>query len=281
MSGAPVVFAMIADEAERLARPLDQPISGMLAGAAPSPTIIERTEAIGITITHVYGLTEVYGPAAVCAAQDDWVALTPAGRAGRKARQGVASLMQETMEVLDPVTLLPVPQDGETVGEIMFRGNTTMSGYWKNPEATEACFTGGRFRTGDLAVIESDGYVRITDRSKDVIISGGENVSSIEVEEVLQLHMAVAAAAVVACPDERWGEVPCAFVELKTGGTTTAEELRRFCRTLLPGFKTPKVIVFGPIPRSSTGKVQKFVLRELARASIETPSGAETEDSHI
>ena len=266
MCGAPIVYSMVLAEAEKRKKVLKQKVKGFVAGAAPPTAMIAGAERTGIEITHVYGLTEVYGPASICEKQEEWETLPLEERARLNARQGVASILQEGMVVLDPETMEPVPADGTSVGEIMFRGNITMSGYLKNPAATAAAFKDGWFHTGDLAVVEPDGYARITDRSKDVIISGGENISSIEVEEVLHRHPAVGLAAVVAKPDERWGEVPCAFLELREGAETEADSLKSFCRQHLAGYKVPKYFVFGPIPKTSTGKVQKFALRETAKA---------------
>jgi fatty-acyl-CoA synthase len=222
---------------------------------------------MGFDITHVYGLTETYGPAAVCAKHPEWSALALEEQVRRNGRQGVAYLLQEGMTVMDPQAMREVPADGETMGEIMFRGNITMKGYLKNPSATEEAFRGGWFHSGDLAVKHPDGYIKIRDRSKDVIISGGENISSQEVEDVLHGHPAVLLAAVVAQPDPKWGETPCAFVELKEGASATAEELIEFCRARMARFKAPKAVVFGPLPRTSTGKIQKFLLREKARST--------------
>jgi fatty-acyl-CoA synthase len=216
------------------------------------------------------GLTEVYGPSAVCARQTEWQDLSAGERARLNGRQGVPYPLQEAVTVLDPQTLAPVPADGETVGEIFFRGNAVMKGYLKNPSATEEAFAGGWFHTGDLGVLHPDGYVKITDRSKDVIISGGENISSIEVEDVLHRHPAVDVVAVVAKPDAKWGEVPCAFVELKPDAKATEAEIRQFCRQQMAGYKVPKLVVFGPIPRTATGKIQKFALREAARTAQES-----------
>ncbi len=269
MCGAPIVYNLMINAPAGLRDGIGHKVSGFIAGSAPPASTIEGMEGIGFDITHVYGLTETYGPASVCAKQAEWSSLPLAERARLNARQGVASPMQEAMTVLDPTTMEPVPPDGETIGEIMFRGNITMNGYLKNPSATEEAFAGGWFHTGDLAVIEPDGYVRIKDRSKDVIISGGENISSIEVEDVMHRHPAVDAVAVVAKPDQRWGEVPCAFVELKPGKTATAAEIRKFCREQMAGYKVPKIVVFGPIPKTSTGKIQKFRLRELAKTAEE------------
>jgi fatty-acyl-CoA synthase len=238
-----------------------------VAAAAPPAAMIEGMETLGFDITHVYGLTETYGPASVCAKHAEWDALDIGARTERNGRQGVRYTMQEGMTVMDPDTMAPVPRDGQTMGEIMFRGNITMKGYLKNPSATSEAFAGGWFHTGDLAVLQPDGYVKIRDRSKDVIISGGENVSSLEVEDVLYRHPAVLAAAVVAQPDPKWGESPRAYVELKPGASVTAEALIAHCRTQLAGFKVPKAIEFGELPKTSTGKIQKFVLRERARSS--------------
>jgi fatty-acyl-CoA synthase len=264
MCGAPIIYNMLINAPAELRAGIGHKVSAYIAGAAPPASTIEGAERLGFDITHVYGLTETYGPAALCVKQDEWKSLPLAERARLNARQGVVGPMQEAMSVRDPDTMKPVPPDGETVGEIMFRGNITMNGYLKNPSATEESFAGGWLHTGDLAVIEPDGYVRIKDRSKDVIISGGENISSIEVEDVLHRHPAVDFAAVVAKPDEKWGEVPCAFVELRPNAKATEAEIRQFCREQMAGYKVPKIVVFGPIPKSSTGKVQKFRLRELA-----------------
>jgi len=267
MCGAPIVYSMLINApAELLAGPSLR-VKGQVAGAAPPAAIIEGAERIGIDLTHVYGLTEVYGPAAVCSKQADWVDMPIDQRAERNGRQGVRTPLQEAMTVLDPDSMHPVPWDGETMGEIMFRGNITMKGYLKNPVATDAAFAGGWFHTGDLAVMQPDGYVKIRDRSKDIIISGGENISSIEVEETLYRHPAVLTAAVVAQPDPKWGETPRAYVELKPGATVTEDELRQFCRQHMAGFKVPKAIVFGDLPKTSTGKIQKFALREQAKSA--------------
>jgi fatty-acyl-CoA synthase len=267
MCGAPIVYATLINAPEALRQGIHHTVQGQVAGAAPPAAIIEGAERIGVELTHVYGLTETYGPAAVCAKHADWVAMPLPNRAERNGRQGVRTPLQEAMTVLDPATMQPVPWDGETMGEIMFRGNITMKGYLKNLHATEASFAGGWFHTGDLAVMQPDGYVKIRDRSKDIIISGGENISSLEVEEALYRHPAVMSAAVVAQPDEKWGEVPCAFVELKQGASVTEDELREFCRAHLARFKVPKSFVFRELPKTSTGKIQKFVLRDLARSA--------------
>ncbi len=272
MCGAPIVYSMLINAPAELLAGLPGHIQGQVAGAAPPTAIIEGAERIGIDLTHVYGLTEVYGPASVCSKQPEWVSMPIEGRAERNGRQGVRTPLQEALTVLDPDSMRPVPWDGETMGEIMFRGNITMKGYLKNPAATEKAFEGGWFHTGDLAVMQPDGYVKIRDRSKDIIISGGENISSIEVEEALYRHPAVLAAAVVAQPDVKWGETPRAFVELKPGAIVTEEELRLFCRQHMAGYKVPKAIVFGDLPKTSTGKIQKFALRDLAKSAsaIET-----------
>ncbi|MEO6928866.1 MAG: acyl-CoA synthetase [Casimicrobiaceae bacterium] len=265
--GAPIVHSTLINAPDAMKQGIDHRVSGLVAAAAPPASMIEGMERMGFDITHVYGLTETYGPAAVCAKQSSWERLDIASRTERNGRQGVAYTMQEAMSVRDPLTLAPVPADGVTVGEIMFRGNITMKGYLDNPVATNDAFAGGWFHTGDLAVLQSDGYAKITDRSKDVIISGGENISSLEVEEVLYRHPCVLVAAVVAQPDARWGESPRAYVELKPGATLTAEGLAAHCRQHLAGFKMPKAFEFGELPKTSTGKIQKFLLRERARSA--------------
>ncbi|OBS31965.1 acyl-CoA synthetase [Tepidimonas fonticaldi] len=262
--GAPIVHAMLANAPEALKAGLQRGIRGMVAASAPPAALLEAMERMGIELTHVYGLTEVYGPATVCAPQAGWAELPVEERARLNARQGVRYHLQHEARVLDPDTLQPVPWDGETMGEIMFRGNIVMKGYLKNPQATAQAFAGGWFHTGDLAVQYPDGYIKIKDRSKDIIISGGENISSIEVEDVLYRHPAVQAAAVVAKPDPRWGETPCAFVELKDGADVTAEAIIAHCRAHLAGFKVPRAVVFGELPKTSTGKIQKFELRKRA-----------------
>ena len=267
MCGAPIVYSMLINAPAELLAGFSHKVQGQVAGAAPPAAIIEGAERIGIDLTHVYGLTEVYGPASVCSKQAEWATMPIDRRAERNGRQGVRTPLQEVLTVLDPDTMRPVPWDSETMGEIMFRGNITMKGYLKNPTATDRAFEGGWFHTGDLAVMQPDGYAKIRDRSKDIIISGGENISSIEVEETLYRHPAVLTAAVVAQPDPRWGETPRAYVELKQGATATEEELRQFCRQHMAAFKVPKAIVFGDLPKTSTGKIQKFALRELARSA--------------
>ncbi|MEO5606770.1 MAG: AMP-binding protein, partial [Polaromonas sp.] len=261
---APIIHGLLVNAPASLKADLPTGIKAMVAGAAPPASMIEGMEALGFELTHVYGLTEVYGPATVCAAQDGWETLDIGERARLNARQGVRYHLEQDVRVLDPLTLAPVPQDGETMGEIMFKGNIAMKGYLKNPAATQEAFAGGWFHSGDLAVQYPDGYVKIKDRSKDVIISGGENISSIEVEDVLYRHPDVLAAAVVAKPDPKWGETPCAFVELKTGATCTAQDIVAHCKKHLAGFKVPRAVVFGELPKTSTGKIQKFELRKLA-----------------
>ena len=264
--GAPIVHQTLINAPEDLKKGIAHKVSCLVAGAAPPAAILEGMEQMGFSITHVYGLTEVYGPAAVCAKHEEWGSLPRSEQARLNGRQGVRYPVQEAVAVLDPETLKPVPCDGETMGEIMFRGNITMKGYLKNPSATKAAFEGGWFHSGDLAVMHPDGYVKIKDRSKDVIISGGENISSIEVEDILYRHVAVMAAAVVAQPDHKWGETPCAFVELKSGATATEAEIIEFCRAHMARFKAPKRVVFGTLPKTSTGKIQKFILREQAKS---------------
>jgi fatty-acyl-CoA synthase len=265
--GAPIVHGMLINAPAEWKAGIDHKVSCLVAAAAPPAAVIEGMERMGFDITHVYGLTETYGPAAVCAKHEQWASLDIAERTERNGRQGVRYTCQEGMTVMDPQTLSDVPWDGETMGEIMFRGNITMKGYLANPEATREAFEGGWFHSGDLAVMQPDGYVKIRDRSKDVIISGGENISSLEVEDVLYRHPAVLAAAVVAQPDPKWGETPCAFVEVKTGASVTERELIEHCRGHLARFKVPKSVVFGELPKTSTGKIQKFVLRERAKST--------------
>ncbi|WP_294532364.1 acyl-CoA synthetase [uncultured Rhodoblastus sp.] len=265
--GAPIVHGMLINADPAIQSGISHQVSALIAGAAPPASIIEGMERLGISITHVYGLTETYGPASVCSKQGEWESESLARRAELNARQGVRSLLQEGIDVIDTTHFTPVPHDGQTMGEIVFRGNIVMKGYLKNERATQECFAGGWFRTGDLAVIDPDGYIKIKDRSKDVIISGGENISSIEVEDVLYRHKDVLAAAVVAAPDEKWGEVPCAFLELREGAHPSQEEFLEFCRAHMARFKVPKKFIFGPLPKTSTGKIQKFILREAARAT--------------
>ncbi|UEP31964.1 MULTISPECIES: acyl-CoA synthetase [unclassified Burkholderia] len=259
--GAPIVQSAIANAPAEFRAGIDHTVHAMVAGAAPAPAVIAKMKEIGFDLLHVYGLTEVYGPATVCAKQAHWDALPDDERARLNARQGVRYHLEAGATVLDPDTMAPVPADGETLGEIMFRGNICMKGYLKNPKATDEAFHGGWFHTGDLGVLTPDGYIRIKDRRKDIIISGGENISSIEVEDALYRHPAVAVAAVVAMPDPKWGEVPCAFVELRDGASATEEEIIAHCKQLLAGFKVPKAVRFGELPKTSTGKIQKFQLR--------------------
>ncbi|MGJ4928672.1 acyl-CoA synthetase [Bradyrhizobium sp. HKCCYLS2038] len=261
MCGAPIVYNVLINAPDAPKGKREKPVVGLIAGAAPPVAVLEGAESIGIKLTHVYGLTEVYGPASVCAEQPGWDDLPAPERARLKRRQGVPYPLQEAVTVLDPETMQEVPRDGETIGEVMFRGNIVMKGYLKNEKATSEAFAGGWFHTGDLGVLDEHGYVIIKDRSKDIIISGGENISSVEVEDILYKHPAVLFAAVVAKPDPKWGEVPCAFVELKDGAQATEAEIIAYCRSHMSGFKTPKVVVFGPIPKTSTGKIQKFLLR--------------------
>ncbi|MDH5856551.1 acyl-CoA synthetase [Lampropedia aestuarii] len=259
--GAPIVHGMLVNAPAALKEGLPTGVKAMVAGAAPPASMIEGMEEMGFDLTHVYGLTEVYGPATVCAKHDSWQNLDIGERAQLNARQGVRYHMEQDAQVLNPETMQPVPWDGETMGEIMFRGNIAMKGYLKNPAATDKAFAGGWFHSGDLAVQYPDGYIKIKDRSKDIIISGGENISSIEVEDALYRHPAVLAAAVVAKPDAKWGETPCAFVELKEGADVTPEDIVQHCKKHLAGFKVPRAVVFGSLPKTSTGKIQKFELR--------------------
>jgi fatty-acyl-CoA synthase len=264
--GAPIVHSTLINADPKLREGIGHKIHAMVAAAAPPAAMIEGMERMGWELTHVYGLTEVYGPATVCARHEEWQDLDIGKRTERNGRQGVRYLMEEGLSVMNPETMRPVPADGETMGEIMFRGNITMKGYLKNRKATGEAFAGGWFHSGDLAVMQPDGYVKIKDRSKDIIISGGENISSLEVEDVLYRHPAVQAAAVVAKPDAKWGETPCAFVEIRPGVQVTERELIEHCRAHLARFKVPRAVVFGVLPKTSTGKIQKFVLREQARS---------------
>jgi len=274
--GAPIVQGALADAPAGYREGIAHTVYTMVAGAPPAPAVIAKMKSIGIELTHVYGLTEVYGPAAVCAVQAHWKTLPDEEQARLAARQGVRYHLQSGVSVLNAQTMEPVPADGETLGEIMFRGNICMKGYLKNERATEEAFRGGWFHTGDLGVMTPDGYVRITDRSKDIIISGGENISSIEVEDTLYRHPAVALAAVVAMPDPKWGEVPCAFVELRPGASATAEEIIAHCRLFLAHYKVPRAVRFGELPRTATGKIQKFELRTQVKSqSAIDLSGAE------
>ncbi|QAU33849.1 acyl-CoA synthetase [Janthinobacterium sp. 17J80-10] len=262
--GAPIVHSLILNAPVELRQGVDHKVSAMVAGAAPPASMIEGMEEIGFDLTHVYGLTEVYGPAAVCEKHDEWDATDIGERARLNARQGIRYLLQEAVTVLNPATMQPVPADGETIGEIMFRGNITMKGYLKNEKTTREAFAGGWFHSGDLGVIHPDGYIKIKDRSKDIIISGGENISSVEVEDVLYRHPAVLVAAVVAMPNEKWGETPCAFIELKPGANVTQQEIIAHCKQHLAGFKVPRAVLFEVLPKTATGKIQKFELRQRA-----------------
>ncbi len=274
LCGAPIVLNMLIHAPAEAKRRFPQRVAVATGGAAPPSAVIEAMEAMGFHVTHLYGLTETYGPSTVCVEQAEWRDLPVAERAARVARQGVAYPTLGELMVADPESMTPVPADGATIGEIMLRGHTVMKGYVKNPRATEEAFRGGWYHTGDLAVMHPDGYVEVKDRSKDIIISGGENISSLEVEEVLYRHPAIMEAAVVAKPDETWGETPCAFVTLKEGATATAEDIIAFCRANMARYKVPKTVVFGPLPKTSTGKIQKFELRERAKRMAAEESGA-------
>lgn len=263
--GAPIVLNMLANAPDEL-KDFSHEVKVMTAGASPPAAVIEKMEAMGVEVTHVYGLTETYGPSVVCAWKDKWNDLDGEAKSKLKSRQGVKNVALDGLMVADPDSLKPVPHDGETLGEIFMRGNNVMRGYLKNPSATEKSFKGGWFASGDLGVMHPDGFVELKDRSKDIIISGGENISSVEVEDVLYKHPAVLEAAVVARPDEKWGETPCAFVALKPGADVDQAGVIAFCREHMARFKTPKTVVFGDLPKTSTGKVQKFLLRDRARA---------------
>jgi fatty-acyl-CoA synthase len=265
LCGAPIVMSTLLNAPDREKKPLPHVVQFTTAAAPPPEAVLAAMKDAGFNVTHVYGLTEVYGPACVNDWRSDWDKLDVTTQAAKKARQGVRYPVLEALEVLDPKSLRPVPRDGATLGEVMFRGNVVMKGYLKNKAATERAFEGGWFHSGDLGVIHPDGYIQLKDRSKDIIISGGENISSIEVEDALFKHPSVQAAAVVAKPDEKWGETPCAFVELKPDAQATPEELIAWCRRNLAGYKVPKFIVFTELPKTSTGKIQKFLLREMAK----------------
>ena len=267
LCGAPVVMNMLLNAPPELRRDIGARRIAMMTAAAPPPApVLEAMQRMGFDVTHVYGLTETYGPAAVSAWHDEWDALSASEQARLKARQGVPYQVQEGMMVADSATLAPVPRDGATMGEVFMRGNIVMRGYLKDPEATAKAFAGGWFHTGDLGVCHADGYIELKDRAKDIIISGGENISTIEVEGVLYRHPAVLEAAVVARPDPQWGETPCAFVTLKEGAAASEADIIGFCRANMAHFKAPKSVIFGPLPKTSTGKIQKFVLRERFRA---------------
>lgn len=265
MGGAPTVLNSIVNSPAGVKKPLPHRVAVMTGGSAPPPVVLFKMEELGFRVTHIYGLTETYGPATVCTWKPEWDSLPSKEQAMVKSRQGLHHSAIE-LDVKDPVTMESVPADGKTIGEVLFRGNTVMGGYFKDRKATEEALAGGWFRSGDLAVRHADGYVQLKDRSKDIIISGGENISSIEVETVLYEHPAVLEAAVVARPDDHWGETPCAFVKLKDGYRASSEEILKYCRDRLPHYMAPKTVVFEDLPKTSTGKVQKFVLREKAKA---------------
>ncbi|HEX3538159.1 MAG TPA: acyl-CoA synthetase [Stellaceae bacterium] len=267
LCGAPIVLNMLVHAPAETRRQFSQTVEAATGGAAPPSAVIEAMQRMGFRVTHLYGLTECYGPSTVCAWQEEWAELPPPEKAAKMARQGVPYLTLDGQRVVDPQTMQDVPEDGVTIGELVLRSNTMMKGYLKNPTATDEAFADGWFRTGDLAVLHPDGYAEIKDRSKDIIISGGENISSIEVEEALYRHPQVMEAAVVARPDEKWGETPCAFITLKPdAGAVTEAEIIAWCRDSLAHYKAPKSVVFGPLPKTSTGKVQKYALRDRARA---------------
>ncbi len=265
LCGAPIVMSTLLNASAQERKPLPHDIEFVTAAAPPPEAVLAAMKSAGFNVTHVYGLTEVYGPASVNDWHREWDTLPASEQAAKKARQGVRYPVLEGLDVLDPLTMQCVPRDGETLGEVMFRGNVVMKGYLKNKSATENAFAGGWFHSGDLGVIHPDGYIQLKDRSKDIIISGGENISSIEVEDALYKHPAVQVVAVVAKPDEKWGETPCAFVELKPGAHATSEELLAWCRKHLAAYKCPRTIVFADIPKTSTGKIQKFKLRDMAK----------------
>jgi len=266
LCGAPIVMATLLNAPEVEKKPLPHVVEFFTAAAPPPEAVLAAMKEAGFNVTHLYGLTESYGPAVVNDWHQSWNALPAAEQAVKKARQGVRYGALEGLDVIDPETMQPVPRDGETLGEVMMRGNVVMKGYLKNRKSTGEAFAGGWFHTGDIGVMHADGYIQLKDRSKDIIISGGENISSIEVEDALYKHPAVMAVAVVAKPDDKWGETPCAFVELKVGMSATPEELTQWCRKHLAGYKVPRTIVFADIPKTSTGKIQKFKLRETAKA---------------
>jgi fatty-acyl-CoA synthase len=266
LCGAPIVMSTLINAASEDKRALPHRVQFVTAAAPPPEAVLAAMSEAGFNVTHVYGLTETYGPAVVNEWHMEWDALEPGPRAAKNARQGVRYAPLDGLTVMDPTTMVRVPADGHTLGEVMFRGNIVMKGYLKNAKATEEAFEGGWFHSGDLGVLHPDGYIQLKDRSKDIIISGGENISSIEVEDVLFKHPAVSHAAVVAKPDDKWGETPCAFIELKPGATATAEEIIKFCRANLASYKCPRHVVFGEIPKTSTGKIQKYKLRDTAKA---------------
>jgi fatty-acyl-CoA synthase len=266
LCGAPIVMSALLNAPAEMKRKLTRRVEFLTAAAPPPEAVLAEMNDAGFDVTHVYGLTEVYGPAVVNEWKEEWNALDGAAQAQKKARQGVRYVPLEGLSVMDPATMTPVPADGETLGEVMFRGNVVMKGYLKNKDATEEAFAGGWFHSGDLGVMYPDGYIQLKDRSKDIIISGGENISSIELEDLLYKHPAVQAASVVAKPDIKWGETPCAFIELKPGQAATAEDIIAYCREHVAHYKAPRSVVFGELPKTSTGKVQKYILRERAKA---------------
>jgi fatty-acyl-CoA synthase len=266
LCGAPIVMSTLLNAPGHEKKPLPHVVQFATAAAPPPEAVLAAMKAAGFNVTHLYGLTETYGPAAINDWHREWEALNSSDQAARKARQGVAYPVLEALDVIDPETMQAVPRDGETLGEVMFRGNVVMKGYLKNKSASAAAFAGGWFHSGDLGVIHPDGYIQLKDRSKDIIISGGENISSIEVEDALYKHPAVQVVAVVAKPDEKWGETPCAVVELKPGTTASADELIGWCKENLASYKCPRHILFAEIPKTSTGKLQKFKLREMVKA---------------
>ncbi len=265
LCGAPIVMSTLLNAPAHERKPLPRVVEFVTAAAPPPEAVLAAMKAAGFNVTHVYGLTETYGPASINDWHGEWDVFSPDEQAEKKARQGVRYPVLDALDVLDPETMQSVPRDGQTLGEVMFRGNVVMKGYLKNKNSTEAAFAGGWFHSGDLGVVHPDGYIQLKDRSKDIIISGGENISSIEVEDALYKHPAVAAVAVVAKPDDKWGETPCAFVELKPGAGATAEELIAWCRSHLAAYKCPRYVVFADIPKTSTGKIQKFKLRGVAK----------------
>jgi fatty-acyl-CoA synthase len=267
LCGAPIVMSTLLNAPSEEKKPLKETVQFFTAAAPPPEAVLVAMKEAGFEVTHLYGLTETYGPAVINDWHQEWNALPRADWGAKKARQGVRYLPLEALDIIDPATMQPVPRDGETMGEAMFRGNVVMKGYLKNKAATEEAFAGGWFHSGDLGVMHPDGYIQLKDRSKDIIISGGENISSIEVEDVLYKHLAVQAAAVVAKPDDKWGETPCAFIELKPGMTVTADEIVQWCRQHLASYKCPRHVVFTELPKTSTGKIQKFKLRDMAKTA--------------
>ena len=266
MCGAPIVMGMLVNASSQEKRSLPRLVKILTAGAAPPSAILEQIELLNFEVTHAYGLTECYGPGVVCEWHPEWEELPSSEKFSKKARQGVPYLVMQDLTVMDPETMQKTPADSQTMGEVFMRGNNVMKGYLKNEKATQEAFSGGWFHTGDLGVMHPDGYIELKDRSKDIIISGGENISTIEVESVLYQHPAVAEAAIVAKPDKKWGETPCAFVTLKEEAKATEDELVQFCRDNLAHFKCPSKVVFTELPKTSTGKIQKFILRKQAKS---------------